>query len=102
MMDRLQFNYEFFGSTTYRLKRTPEEYIKSGRVYFATDPDEATLPTVAAMIGEDHLVLGSDYCHPEGMSPYTMRILYERPDVSPTLKRKILSDSPGRLYRIAV
>ena len=37
----------------------------SDQLYFAADPTESTLPAVVAAIGEDRLVIGSDYCHPE-------------------------------------
>ncbi len=100
IVDRLQFNYEFFGTTTTRLKQEPKDYIQSGRVYFATDPDEPILPTVARMIGEDWLVLGSDYCHPEGMCPFTLTMLAERQDLSEGLRRKVLSENPARLYQL--
>ena len=99
--ERLEHNAEFFTAVGNSLKRKPLEYLAEGRFYVAADPDEPMLAPIASFVGDDHIVCGSDYCHPEGMCPYTMRALYERPDVSTTLKRKILSDNPGRLYRIA-
>jgi len=56
---------------------------------------------VADILGADQLVLGSDYCHPEGRCPFTMRDLAARHDLDPILKRKILSDNPARLYGLA-
>ncbi|MCU1463649.1 MAG: BarH protein [Acidimicrobiales bacterium] len=99
-MDRLQAAYTTFTMRDQRLPRDPEDYIRSGQLYFATEPDEALLSAVADIVGADQIVLGSDYCHPEGMCPYTMKVLAERDDISAELKQKILSDNPARLYGI--
>jgi len=99
-MDRLQGSYATFGSRVHPLGRTPEEYLRGGQLYFAADPDELTLPAVVDAIGADWLVIGSDYCHPEGMCPHTMRVLADRDDLSPDVRRKILYENPKRLYRL--
>jgi uncharacterized protein len=99
-MDRIQSGYETFTLKAHRLPRDPEQYIRGDHLYFATEPDEALLPAVIDIIGADRLVLGSDYCHPEGKCPFTMRMLAERTDVSDTAKQKILADNPARLYRL--
>ncbi len=98
--DRLQFNYEFFGSADSRLKQEPKECVQNGRIYFASDPDEPLLNTVAKVTGEDRLVVGSDYCHPEGLCPFSMKVVAERQDLSESFKRKLLSDNPARLYGV--
>jgi predicted TIM-barrel fold metal-dependent hydrolase len=97
-MDRLEASYEIFTLKGSELRANPQDYIRGGNLYFATEPDEALLPAVADIIGADQLILGSDYCHPEGMCPYTMKVLAERADLSDELKRKILCDNPSRLY----
>jgi predicted TIM-barrel fold metal-dependent hydrolase len=98
MMDRLQASYEMFTLTNDRLDQDPQDYVRGGQLYFATEPDEAIMAAVADIVGADQLVLGSDYCHPEGMCPFTMKVLAERSDIGEDLKRKILSDNPARLY----
>lgn len=96
--DRMQCAYETFSLKSERLEHDPEDYVRSAQVYVATEPDEPILPAVAELIGEDHLIIGSDYCHPEGMCPYTMKELADRDDVSDRLKHKILFENPARLY----
>ncbi len=100
--DRLAGADEMFATNTTRLPRKIDEYLASGQLYFAADPDERLLQDVAAIVGEDHLVIGSDYCHPEGRCPFTMRELAEREDLSPGLRHKILAENPARLYRLTV
>ena len=80
-MDRLHGNYEMFGTKSNRMRKTPEEYVRSEQLYFAADPDETTLPAVVDAIGADRLVIGSDYCHPEGMCPFTMKVFADRDDL---------------------
>ncbi|HZQ57775.1 MAG TPA: amidohydrolase family protein [Acidimicrobiales bacterium] len=100
VMDRLEANYQTFGLRSKALAKSPAEYIRSEQLYFAADADETTLPAVIDAIGADRIVVGSDYCHPEGMCPLTMRVLAEREDVSPGAKKQILCDNPRRLYRL--
>ena len=57
-------------------------------------------PTVAEIIGEERLVLGSDYSHWDGSAPEAINMVLERSDISDGLKRKILSDNPARLYNL--
>ena len=99
-MDRIQSGYETFTLRAQRLPNNPEEYIRGDHLYFATEPDEALLPAVVDIIGAERLVLGSDYCHPEGKCPFTMKMLAERSDISHAVKQKILSDNAARLYRL--
>lgn len=99
--ERLQASYRTFSQKHERLSREPEEYVRSSQLYFATEPDEPLLPAVVELIGEDRLILGSDYCHPEGMCPYTMKVLAERADLSEARKRKILWENPSRLYGLS-
>ena len=100
VMDRLDTNYEMFGSKQNRMRQRPSDYVRSEQLYFAADPDEPMLPAVVDAIGAERLVIGSDYCHPEGMCPFTMKELADRADLSADVKRKILYDNPKRLYRI--
>jgi len=101
VLDRMQESYEAFGLRSNRFARDPHETITGGQVFVSTEPDEPTLPVVADLLGADHIVLGSDYCHPEGKCPFTMHDLAARDDLDDALKRKILFDNPARLYGLA-
>src|SRR5579871_2097337 len=100
VMDRLEAAYTTFGRKASALGKTPAEYIRSEQLYFAADPDETALPGVVDAIGAERIVVGSDYCHPEGMCPLTMQVLADRQDLSLDTRRKILYDNPRRLYRL--
>jgi len=98
VMERLQGAHEIFSLKKDRLPRDPTDYIRSEQLYYAIEPEETVLPQVVDLVGEDRLVLGSDYCHPEGMCPYTMKSLAERSDLTDRVKHKILNENPARLY----
>jgi predicted TIM-barrel fold metal-dependent hydrolase len=101
VLDRIQESYESFGLRSNRFARDPHEIITGGQVFVSTEPDEPTLPIVADILGADHLVLGSDYCHPEGKCPFTMHDFAARDDLDVDLKREILFGNPARLYGLA-
>ena len=45
-----------------KLAKDPIEYFNTGRVFVSAEPDE-DLTGIAALVGEDSFVLGSDYPH---------------------------------------
>ena len=100
IMERLQARYELLPHWVTHLKRTPEEYIRGEQLFFSMEPDEETAPMVARIIGDDRLILGSDYAHWDGSAPESMWIVVERDDLTADQKRRILSDNPASLYRL--
>jgi uncharacterized protein len=79
-------------------KEKPSTYMTSGRAYYACETEEKTIPYVTGWVGEDVLLYASDYPHWDSEWPNTVRTLLERPDISPTLARKILGDNAKRFY----
>lgn len=85
-----------------RLKARPSEYMKSGRIFYGCEPEERTIPYVAQWVGEDVLMYASDYPHWDSEWPHTVSELWERDDLTPGLKRKLLCDNALRFYSIQV
>jgi len=52
------------------------------------------------MMGEDRLIYASDYSHWDCLCPDSVKMVYERSDLSDRLKRKILSENAARLFGI--
>jgi predicted TIM-barrel fold metal-dependent hydrolase len=78
--------------------KDPVEYFKTGRVFVSCEPDE-DINGIAALIGEDAFVLGSDYPHGDPSRQEDMVAEFrERDDLSKTMVEKMLSDNPQRLY----
>jgi predicted TIM-barrel fold metal-dependent hydrolase len=73
----------------------------ANRIYIACQVDE-DLPYVVNVIGEDNLLVGSDYTHQDQSQEHGfVRLLEERAargEISPTLVRKIVHDNPKAFY----
>lgn len=83
-----------------RLKMLPQEYLKAGRLYFECDCDEATLPFVAELIGDDKILYASDYPHFDARFPDSVKAISERTTLSESAKRKILGANAARFYKL--
>jgi predicted TIM-barrel fold metal-dependent hydrolase len=78
--------------------KDPVEYFKSGRVFISCEPDE-DINAIAALIGENSFVLGSDYPHGDQSRQEDMVAEFrERTDLSKPMVEKMLSDNPRKLY----
>lgn len=99
-MDRLDEHYELLRSTVPWLTKPPSEYMRSGRLYYAFEPDESTISFVANFVGEDCLVFASDYNHSDSKFPETVKSVTNREDISPALITKIMGENAARLYGI--
>jgi predicted TIM-barrel fold metal-dependent hydrolase len=78
----------------------PSEYMRCGRLYYACEPEEKTIPYVAEWVGIDQLLYASDYPHWDSEWPNTVRTLLEREDLSLEQKQKILGENALRFYGI--
>jgi predicted TIM-barrel fold metal-dependent hydrolase len=53
------------------------------------------------MIGEDNIIWGADYPHPDCIWPDSQRILDKNlAAISPSVRRKITSENVTRLYHL--
>lgn len=63
-------------------------------------PDEQMLPAALEFLGEDQVMYASDYPHFDAKTPYSVKILVERADLTDTVKRKILADNAARIFKL--
>ncbi len=80
------------------LKAKPSEYMTRGNWFYATEPEESTLPYVMERVGEDVILFASDYPHWDGNFPYMVSTVRGRKDISDQVKQKILCENAKRLY----
>lgn len=70
------------------------------RIYVACEANE-DINYLAQHIGEDHLIIGSDYGHNDPSAEEELvGTLRARGDLTPSLVDKILRDNPARLYAL--
>ena len=76
------------------------ELFKEYRLYIACEADE-DIPYLARCMGEDYLLIGSDYPHNDpSREDQFVNALNVREDMTPDLRQKILHDNPRRFYAL--
>ncbi|MBI4490582.1 MAG: amidohydrolase family protein [Deltaproteobacteria bacterium] len=97
-MDRMDEEWEKRQSEAPLLKAKPSEYMARGNWFYATEPEESTLPYVIDRVGDDKIVFASDYPHWDGMFPCVVSTIRERKDISESSKSKVLGQNAKKLY----
>ncbi|MGE5217101.1 MAG: amidohydrolase family protein [Chloroflexota bacterium] len=81
--------------------KNPQDLFRDYRFWVACEADEE-LPHLIHYIGEEHIVIGSDYGHNDpSKEPEFVKNMRAREDVAPNVIEKILCDNPRRLYGLA-
>jgi predicted TIM-barrel fold metal-dependent hydrolase len=81
--------------------KDPQEFFREYRFWIACEADEE-LPHLLNYIGEEHIVIGSDYGHNDpSKEPDFVRNMRAREDVAATVIEKILCENARRLYGLA-
>jgi predicted TIM-barrel fold metal-dependent hydrolase len=101
MLWRMDEHHEvFLGEKMTPMKAKPSEYF-ARQCYISCDPDEWVLPRIIDLIGEDNLVIGSDYPHVDSRFPDTIAKIGMSDFFPDRVKRKILGENAARLYGLA-
>ncbi|HZF03776.1 MAG TPA: amidohydrolase family protein, partial [Patescibacteria group bacterium] len=97
---RLDEAWEKFGpGSEVQITGLPSEYFYR-QCYVATDADEKVLRQVVEAVGDDNIVVSTDYPHSDGLFPEAMNEFVALEGVSDKTKAKILWDNCARLYNI--
>ncbi|PYN04378.1 MAG: hypothetical protein DME07_03575 [Candidatus Rokuibacteriota bacterium] len=66
---------------------------------YSTYQHEPSVAPMIPLIGEDNIMWGSDYPHPDGIWPDSQKwIAADLGGVSPAVQRKIVCENAGKLY----
>ena len=77
-----------------------KDLFRNYRIYVACEADE-DIPYLAEYIGEDNLLIGSDYGHNDPAEEKALvQTMQTREDLSPGLAEKIMGENPKRFYGI--
>jgi uncharacterized protein len=79
------------------LSRRPSEYFLK-QCFISVDPDEYLVSDVIKRIGDDNIVISTDYPHIDAHFPHALDEFLEIEDLSDRSRRKILWDNCARLY----
>jgi predicted TIM-barrel fold metal-dependent hydrolase len=97
-MDRMDEEWEKRRAEAPLLTKKPSEYMTAGNWFYATEPEERTLPYVLEKLGGDVVLFASDYPHWDGGFPHMVSTLRGRSDISDRQKEQILLGNAMRLY----
>ena len=98
VFDRLDTEYhDRARALGFKLK--PSDYFR--RQGYVTYQQDKFLEPIVPLIGEDRIMWGSDYPHPDSLWPDSQKILDENlAKLSHTARRKIVHDNVAALYNI--
>ncbi|HLN86850.1 MAG TPA: amidohydrolase family protein, partial [Candidatus Limnocylindrales bacterium] len=107
ILERLHHRFEHSGKNLVNVvsrtapvqKRSPEEYIKSGNIYFSSEVEDILLPQVLDLVGDGQIMFASDMPHGD-RERFAAKKLQERKDISDAAKIKILEANPAKFYRL--
>jgi predicted TIM-barrel fold metal-dependent hydrolase len=90
---------KFGDDVRFPLTMTPSEYFRR-HCWVSVEPDEALAAQTIATLGDDNIVISSDWPHDDSAYPRATDSFLELEGVSADSKRKILWDNCARLYRV--
>ena len=97
---RLDEAWEKFGpGSSVKISKLPSEYFFR-QCYVATDADEKVLHQVVEAVGDDNIVVSTDYPHSDGLFPHAIEEFVALERVSDKTKAKVLWDNCARLYNL--
>jgi predicted TIM-barrel fold metal-dependent hydrolase len=97
---RLDEAWEKFGpGSEVQISQLPSQYFFR-QCYVATDADERVLRQVVETVGDDNIVVSTDYPHSDGLFPHAIEEFVGLEGVSDKTKAKILWDNCARLYKL--
>ena len=88
---------KFGDAERFPLTLPPSEYFRR-HCWVAVEPDEALLPHTLATLGDDNLVISSDWPHDDSAYPHAIDEFLGLDGVSDATRRKVLWDNCARLY----
>ena len=96
ILDRMDEEYE---DRYYPLELSMKPSELWRRQGYSTFQHEPSVAQMIPLIGEDTIIWGSDYPHPDGIWPDSQKwIAEDLGSLSPTLRRKITCENAGKLY----
>jgi hypothetical protein len=101
LMERMDLEYEHRHTQVPDVKVPPSEHLRSGRIFIHCELEEAAVPMVAERVRDDILFCASDFPHePRSECRDNFKKFIAREDVREETKRKILKETPRRMYGV--
>jgi len=101
-MHRMEDDWEWakdFPQISGAMKMSPTEYIRRN-CYVTMEADEGDLARPLAELGEDRILMATDYPHFDSEYPHTVSTIRARKDLTGAQKDKILGGNAAALLRL--
>ena len=103
-MHRMDEDFEWLKDDQHRhlpikLSLTPSDYIRRN-CYVTMEADEGSLIEPIEHLGEDHILMATDYPHFDSEYPHTVSKIKERNDLTKIQKEKILGENARQMLKI--
>jgi predicted TIM-barrel fold metal-dependent hydrolase len=98
-MHRMDEDWEWakdFPQISGELKMAPSEYVKRN-CYVTCEADEGDMTQSLKEVGEDHILMATDFPHFDSEYPHTVSGIRERTDLTARQKDKILGENAARI-----
>ena len=99
LMDRLDEKDHFFGFAG-GLAMKPSDYVKRN-CYFVAEPEERTINAMCDLVGEDHIMWGSDYPHIDSRLDAKELIDVSVAGLSDSRRDKVLGTNAMQVFNLA-
>jgi predicted TIM-barrel fold metal-dependent hydrolase len=100
LLDRMDHDYKDRLHRVLNLSCSPRELWH--RQGYSTYQTEASVPDVVHLVGEDNIIWGSDYPHPDGVWPDSKTVIAENlGTLNERIRRKIVCENAAKLYGFA-
>ncbi|MBX5492914.1 MAG: amidohydrolase [Chloroflexi bacterium] len=102
-LERADEHWEHYSLGRARTTSQPPSYYFKRQCVVSAEAGEELIETVVEHVGDDHVVMATDYPHPDAVGKFPERTvgdLTRNAALPAEVKRKILWDTPARLYGI--
>ena len=103
-LERMDEHWAHYSLGRARVTPEPPSYYFKRQCFISCEAGEELVGTVAEHVGDDYLLLATDYPHPDAVEKFPERTigdLTQNAALSEATKRKILWDNPARFYNLA-
>ena len=99
-IDRLEMAYDARPAARAKINRRPADYFKN--LYFSLGADDSTLADTVKRVGSSKFMIGSDYPHPDGTAPNTIKMVEAREGLTAQDKDNLLGATAAEFFNLKI
>ena len=99
-VDRLEMAYDARPAARARIPRRPADYFNN--FYFSLGADDSTLAETVKRVGSKKFMIGSDYPHPDGTAPNTIKMVETIDGLTSQDKENLLGATAAEFFDLKI